>query len=806
MKSHARVVVIGGGVVGCSVLYHLARAGWSDVVLMERSELTSGSTWHAAGGMHALNGDVNMAALQSYTIKLYAEIEKESGQSCGIHRAGCIYLAGTDDRHDFFRSERAKARHIGIDMDFLSLDEAKKLVPIVDISRFKAALFDPNDGHVDPNGVTNAYAKAARARGAEIYRHTPVIETRPTKGGGWLVVTPQGSIEAEYVVNAGGLWAREVAALAGVRLPVVPMEHQYIVTNEIAEVAALDREIPMTIDFEGESYLRQEGKGLLIGTYEQDCRHWGLPETPADFGHELLPPDLDRISDAMEQAMLAYPCLVEGGVKRVVNGGMVFAPDGNPLIGPVRGLKNYFVACGVMAGFSQGGGVGLAVANWITDGEPGMDVFAMDVARFGDYATPAYVLTKTAENYRRRFAMMFPNEELPAARPLRTTPVYDRLAKKGAAFGAAYGWEYPLWYAGTGQKPQETPSYRRSEAFSHVAEECRNVRERVGLWETSSYCKFALSGAGAGDWLSGMVSNRLPAKDGRVVLCPMLTPKGRILGDLTAARLAPDMYLMFGSPGAVLYYQRWFEAHLPAASGISLRDVTAELAGFSISGPKARDLLAVLTGADVSNATLPFLGARYYPIGPVEALVLRVSFTGELGYEIYVPAPYQIGLYEWLVEAGKAYGMRPFGVRALNSLRLEKGYGGWGREYSQDYTPAEAGLGWLVKADKGDFIGRDAALRDQAAAPRRRLSILAVESGELDPWGGEPVFHDGKVTGRVTSAGYGHTVGKAIALTYLPAACAEASDGFEIEILGTRYRATRQAKPLYDPEGKRLRG
>jgi len=806
MKSHARVVVIGGGVVGCSVLYHLTRHGWSDVVLLERSELTSGSTWHAAGGMHALNGDVNMASLQSYTIKLYKEIEEESGQSCGIHRVGCVYLAGTEDRHDFFRSERAKARHIGIDMDFLSLDEVKRLVPIVDTSRFRAALFDPNDGHVDPNGVTNAYAKAARARGAEIYRHTPVVETRPAADGGWLVVTPQGTIAAEYVVNAAGLWAREVAALAGVRLPVVPMEHQYIVTNDIAEVASLPREIPMTIDFEGESYLRQEGKGLLIGTYEWDCRHWGLPETPKDFGHELISPDLDRISEAMEEAMLAYPCLREGGIKRIVNGGMVFAPDGNPVIGPVRGLRNYFVACGVMAGFSQGGGVGLAVSNWIVDGEPGMDVFAMDVARFGDYATPAYVLTKTEENYRRRFAMMFPNEELPAARPLRTTAVYDRLRAAGAAFGAVFGWEYPLWFAGVGETPVETPSYRRTEAFARVAAECKAVRESVGLWETSTYSKFEIAGADAAVWLSGIVANRLPRRDGRIVLCPLLTPNGRVLGDLTACRLAEDRYLMFGSPAAALFYQRWFEQHLSPGAAVTVRDVSADYAGFAISGPKAWDLLATLTGADVSDATLPFLAARTLRIGALEALTLRVSFTGELGYELYVPTACQLALYEAIMEAGHDFDLAHFGVRALNSLRLEKGYGSWGREYTQDYTPNEAGLGRLIKLDKPDFIGDEAARRDLASPPKRRLSILTVDSGEVDPWGGEPVFFAGEVAGRVTSAAYGHTVGKAIALTYLPAACADATEGFEVEILGRRCTARREARPLYDPDGRRLRG
>jgi dimethylglycine dehydrogenase len=800
MKSHARVVVIGGGVVGCSVLYHLAKRGWSDVVLCERSELTSGSTWHAAGGMHTINGDANVSSLQAYTIKLYEEIERESGQSCGIHRVGCLYLAGTELRRDYFKSECAKALHIGLDLVPVTMDEVRRINPLVDTSRFIAAMFDPNDGHVDPSGVTQAYAKAARKRGAEIYRQTPVIELKRA-GDGWLVVTPQGTIAADYVVNAAGLWAREVALLAGIRLPIVPMEHQYVVTEPIAAVAALDREIPMTIDFEGESYLRQEQKSLLIGTYEQACKHWSVAGTPKDFGHELIAPDLDRMSDGLEVAMQVYPCLREGGIKRVINGGMVFAPDGNPTIGPVPGVRNFFCACGVMAGFSQGGGVGLAVANWIVDGEPGMDVFAMDVARFGDFATDAFVLTKTEENYRRRFAMTCPNEELEAARPLRTTPIYDRLRRKGALFGSNYGWEYPLWFGADGMTPRETPTFRRSESFPAVAEECRAVRTGVGLWETSTYCKFEVSGTGAAAWLDRLVTNKLPSP-GRIGLCPLLTPSGRLLGDFTVARLGPDRFLMIGSPQAENFYTRWFDLH--AGPGVGVRAVTGDHAGFSISGPKARDLLAKVTGEDVSNAGLPFLAIRRMAIGLAPVLVIRISFTGELGYEIYMAPEYQPRVHDTLVEAGGALGLRHFGARALNSLRLEKGYGAWGREYTQDYTPAEAGLGRFVRFDKGDFIGRDAARAASAAPPSRRLSILAVESGSIDPLGNEPVLADGKAIGRVTSGGHGHWVERNIALAYLPGA--EQGKPIEIEILGERFPARVLAEPLYDPEGQRLRG
>jgi dimethylglycine dehydrogenase len=805
MKTHVRAAVIGGGVVGCSVLYHLARLGWTESALFERSELTSGSTWHAAGGMHTINGDVNMSHLQAYTVRLYAELEKESGQSCGIHRVGCLYVAASPLRHEFFRAERSKARHLGLDLEFVSLAEARRINPLMATSHVVAALFDPNDGHVDPSGVTQAYAKAARARGAEIYRHTPVIELKPTKDGHWDVVTPRGTVRAEVVVNAAGLWAREVGRMAGVRVPVIPMEHQYIVTNRIQAVVDLDHEIPMTIDFEGESYLRQEGHALVIGTYEHDCRHWGVQGTPPDFGHELLPADVDRMADGLAVALERYPCLKEGGVKRVVNGGMVFAPDGNPTIGPVKGLPGYFLACGVMAGFSQGGGVGLAVAQWIVDGEPGVDVYAMDVARFGDHVTDAYVLEKTTENYRRRFAITCPNEELPAARPLRASPVHPRLAAEGAVFGATWGWEYPLWYAPAGTPAVETPSFRRSNAHGPVAEECRAVRTAVGLWETSTYSKFEIAGPKAEAWLDGLVANRLPAAVGRTTLCPMLSRKGRLFGDVTVTRTGPETFLMVGSAHAVVTYGRWFQAHRPPR-GVAIRDRTVELPGFAVAGPRARELLAAVTGADVSPAALPFLASRRLAIGLADALVIRIGFTGELGYEIYVAPELQLHVWERLREAGEPLGLRLFGARALNSLRLEKGYGAWSREYTLDYTPREAGLGHLVKPDKGRFVGRAAAVRDAKRKPKRRLVLLEVDARDADCVGGEAVLRGDSVVGRVTSGGYGHWVGKSLALAYVTAPAADELEGFAVDLLGDRLSARRLGEPPHDPAGARMRG
>jgi dimethylglycine dehydrogenase len=803
MKSHTRVVVIGGGVIGCSVLYHLTRLGWGDVVLLERTELTAGSTWHAAGGVHTLNGDPNVAALQDYTIKLYADIERESGVSCGIHRTGCLYLAVSDREIDFFKGERAKARHLRLALDFISVDEARRLNPLVETSDYRAAMFDPNDGHIDPSGVTNAYAQCARKAGAQIYRHAPVTAVTRLPSAEWSVETPAGSIRCEYVVNAGGLWAREVGRLMGYELPIVPMEHQYIVTNDIPALSALEREIPAAVDFDGAAYLRQEGHGLLLGTYEQNCRHWAVSGTPQDFGQELLPADLERIAAPLHKVMERMPAIGETGIKRIVNGGMVFAPDGNPVIGPIPGQPTAYVAAGVMAGFSQGGGVGLALAHWIVEGEPGMDVFAMDIARFGDFATRAYVLEKTRENYRRRFVLPCPNEELEAARPLRTTPAHDALVASGALMGAAGGWEVPLWFADSPTDAHEAPSFRRTRAFGATAEECRAVRHRVGLWETSSYCKMRISGRGATKWLNQVVANHVPAP-GRVALCPMLTTRGRILGDVSVTALAEDHLLLMGSPAAELLYLRWLHSLHPP-SNVKVTSATNSYCGISVTGPLAREVLQSVSSDDFSDGCFPFLAAREVSVGLAPAVAIRVSFTGELGYELYVQPDYHLHLYQTLIRAGRAFGMRQFGARALNSLRMEKGYGGWGREYTQDYTPVEAGLMRLVRTDKPNFVGRQAVLDQLAQPPSKKLRLLRIESKDPDPVGGEPVLCRGEALARLTSAAYAHTFGLSLGLAYLPAAVDSATDDLEVELLGSRVPARVLDEPPYDSRGTRIR-
>jgi dimethylglycine dehydrogenase len=808
MKSHVRVAVIGGGVVGCSVLFHLAKAGWKDIALIERLELTSGSSWHAAGGFHTLNGDPNVAKLQSYTVQLYKEIEEISDQSCGLHITGGMMLAGTPERMDFLKLAHAKGRYLGMETEIIDAAEAKRRLPLLDERHFLGAMYDPLEGHLDPSGTTHAYAKAARSFGAEIYRQTRVVELNARPDGGWDVVTDKGTVVADHVVNAGGLWAREVGRMVGIELPVLAMEHHYIVTEDMPEVAevnaATGKEIVHVIDFEGEVYLRQEGKGILLGCYERQGVPWAPDSTSWDFGPELLAEDLDRIGPSLEVSFKHFPAMAKAGIKRVVNGPFTFTPDGNPLVGPVRGLKNYWVACGVMAGFSQGGGVGLALANWMIEGDPGFDVWGMDVSRYGDWATMAYTNAKVRENYSRRFRIRFPNEELPAARPLRTVPIHDELAGENAVFGASYGLEYPLWFAPKGMPAEETVTYRRSNAFPVVAGECKAVRSGVGLMETSGYGRYEVTGPDAEGFLERLLANRLPA-NGRIVLAPMLNEQGKLIGDFTVGRLARDRFFIVGSGPAEAYHLRWFERQRGSLS-VSIRPATAERAGLAIAGPKSRELLARLVREDLSTKMFPFLSIAEMAIGMVPCLVSRISFTGELGYEIWCAPDSQRLLYRTLRDAGSDLGLTLFGTQALLSLRLEKGFGTWAREYRPIYGPEEAGLRRFVRVEKDDFIGRAAAQAERQSGGERRLVLFDVDASDADAFGDEPIWQGGKVVGWITSGGYGHTVSKSLALGYVPRELAEQTSGFEIEIIGERRGARILAQPPCDPSGVRMRG
>ncbi len=817
LKSSARVVVIGGGVVGASVLYHLTKAGWTDVVLLERKELTHGSTWHAAGGMHTLNGDPNVAKLQQYTVNLYKEIEAESGQNCSIHLPGGIMLADTPERLDWLKMAQARGRYLGMGLEMISMKEAAELHPLLDPQYFLGCLYDPDEGHVDPSGVTHAYALCARNRGAEVYRHTMVENLTQRPDGTWTVHTNKGTIHAEHVVNAGGLWAREVGRMVGIELPVLAFEHMYLLTEDMPEIVEYreknGKELPMSVDFAGESYFRQEGDSMLLGSYEWDCVPWSPKQTPWDFGAQLLTPDLERLEKPLGIAFEHYPRLQEIGIKRVINGPFTFAPDGNPLVGPVRGLRNFWTACGVMAGLSQGGGVGLALAAWMTEGDPGMDIWGMDVARYGDYATLGYTALKARENYQRRFRITFPNEELPAGRPLLTTPVYERQSRENAVWGAAAGLEAPLWFQEAGKEPVENVTFKRSNAFPVVGDECRAVRQRVGLTEVSNFAKYEVTGSGAEAWLSTLLTQRMP-KIGKVALTAMLNHRGRIEGEFTVARLAHDHFFLFGSLPAEVHHSRWFMHHLPTDGSVQFAVRGLSLTGLSIAGPHARDVLAKITDADVSNEAFPFMSFRKLEFGMIPAMCGRLTYSGDLGYELWVAPEHQLGLFNRIMEAGEEFGIRLFGMRALLSLRLEKSFGTWYREYRPIYTPLEAGILSYIKLDH-DFIGRAAHEAELAKGPDRRLVTFVVDvapgDDAADVIGDEPVWHTDKdgnasVVGWITSGGYAHFVEKSVALGYIPATlAAKGTDGFEIEIIGERRPARLQHEPLFDPSGSRMR-
>ena len=795
MQTTTRVAIIGGGVVGCSVLYHLTKLGWSDVMLLERSELTSGSTWHAAGGFHTLNGDTNMAALQGYTIKLYRELEAITGMSCGLHHVGGVTLADNQDRFDMLVAERAKHRYMGLETEIIGPDEIAKIAPVTNIDGIIGGLYDPLDGHLDPSGTTHAYAKAARMGGAHIETHCKVLSTTQRADGTWDLVTDKGAVHAEHIVNAAGLWAREVGAMAGVYFPLVPMEHQYIVTEDVPQISAIidaGGEHPHVMDPAGESYLRQEGRGLCIGFYEQTCRPWAVNGTPWDFGHELLANDFDKIEDSIAFAYKRFPALESAGVKSVIHGPFTFAPDGNPLVGPVPGMRNYWSACAVMAGFSQGGGVGLALAQWMVEGEAERDVFAMDCARFGSWITPGYTVPKVIENYQRRFSVSYPNEELPAARGLRRTPMYDHFSTMGAVWGAQFGLEVPNYFAQAGEAHFETPSFRRSNAWDAVKREVKAVRSAVGINEVHNFSKFSVSGPNARAWLDRIMAGRIP-QIGRLSLTPMLSPKGKLIGDFTVSCIREDLFQLTASYGSQAYHQRWFEQNM--APGVTLQNISDQRTGFQIAGPQAAKVLQACTTANVAD--IKFLDVIELVVGSTACLVQQVSYTGDHGFEIYCDPMAQRALWDTLWEAGQPYGITPFGMRAMMSLRLDRFFGSWLSEFSPDYTAAETGLDRFIRFSKNvDFIGRSAAEAERLTPPERQLVVFEVEARDADVVAYEPVFINGTVQGFCTSGGYSHHAEKSIAFAFLPRAVVTDDLSVEIEILGQLRPARRLLEPL----------
>ena len=844
MKTHAKAIVIGGGVVGCSVLYHLAKAGWKDIILIERSELTSGSSWHAAGGFHTLNGDPNVAKLQAYTVGLYKELEELSGQSCSLHLTGGVMMADSPERMDFLRMTHARGRCLGMETELITPSEAKAMFPLMDESHFVGALWDPVEGHLDPSGTTHAYAKAAQVLGAEIELRNPVLEITQDTDGMWNVVTKNGTIKTEHVVNAGGLWAREVGRMVGLELPLLAMEHMYLLTDDMPEVTEFNsetgRELVGVIDFKGEIYTRQERNGLLLGTYEKACKPWSPINTPWDFGHELLQPDLDRITPSLEVGFKHFPAFEKAGIKQIINGPFTFAPDGNPLIGPVPGLTNYWSACAVMAGFSQGGGVGLALANWMVDGDPGFDVFAMDVSRFGEWATIKYTNAKVRENYSRRFSISFPNEELPAARPQQTTPLYDIMLNENfAVMGDTWGLETPLWFAPSKKEAHDVLSFHRSNDFKHVAAEVEAVRNSVGVTEISNFAKYEVSGADAEAFLNYLMTNNMP-KLGSIILTPMLNENGKLIGDFTIAKASENRFLIFGSLSATKYHMRWFEKHSKFYKSLKIKRFDMTLHGLSIAGPNSRKVLQKLVDEDISNSRFQFMSFREMDVNGAPCMINRLSYSGDLGYEIWMAPEYQRKVYRGIKKQGAEFNIKDFGMRALLSMRLEKNFPSWFAELRPIYGPYESRMERFIKINKSKFIGQKAAKQELLDGPKISRTSFIIDADTSDVSGDEPIWaktekvydfidpphkhgakrfnskgnelsssnsqQDGKwkVVGWVTSGGYAHSIKASMAQGYIPTDLSQITQKglFEIEILGKRYPCQIMDNPPFDPLGK----
>ena len=800
MRTHAQAVVIGGGVIGCSILYHLAKLGWSDVALLERDELTSGSTWHAAANIHGLHDSTNISRIQHYTMNLYNELEEETGQSCGVYQPGSLYLAQTIEREHQLRLQAAKAKFYGMNFHEVDRAEAEVLHPLVNYDGIRCIMFEPDGGNVDPSGVTNAYAIGARQKGAEIIRFCPVTATIREPDGTWIVETLKGNIKTEWVINAAGLWGREVAALAGINLPLLPTEHQYFVTETIADIAAMDRRLPSVADRDGEYYLRQEGQGLLVGAYEKDVRFWAEDGTPQGFGHELFADDLERIEPNMMRAIDRVPAVGEAGIKRVINGPMIWSPDSNVLFGPHPDLSNYFCCNGIIPGFSQSGGMGLMAAEWITSGESTYDMFAWDVARFGKWADAKFTKARVGDQYANRFKIHFPGEERDAGRPVRVRSVYEQQKDLGAVFGLNYGWEHPLYfYADT----PESAGFTRQPWFDAAGREARMLRDTVGVIDISNFAKYRCTGAGAESWLNAVFANNMPKAVGRSCLTPLIGVNGGIAGDFTVTRMGEDEFWIIGSGMAERYHQRFWKM-VPMDADVMFESMTDAWCGFNIAGPLARKALQTLTNTSLETADFPFMRSKWLDIAGVKCLSLRVSFTGDLGWEIHCKEGDQAAVYKALLDAVAGEGGGPVGSRALMSLRVEKGYGSWGREYSPEYWPQEVGLDRLIKIEK-DFLNKNSYLKVKDNPSREVLSLIHVQDvTTADATGGEPVFlPDGTPVGRVTSGTYGYSVDMSLALGYLKDT--PAGTLVDVMILGIPHRGVVLAEPPFDSKGERLR-
>ena len=807
MSEHYRIAIIGGGIVGVATAYHLAKRGESDVVIAERAELTSGSTWHAAGNLPHFAGSYNMMKLHKDSKDLYRELEARHGD-IGMHLTGSVRLAHSRDRMDEYRRMAALAAQAGVEFAVLTPDEMAARFPWLQLHDLEGGLWDPHDGDIDPTSVTNAMARDARELGVTIKRNAPVTSVKHMDSGRWELETPGGTISAEIIVNAAGFRAPEVAAMVGHCVPIASMEHQYLVTDDIPELVGRTDKIAMVRDPDTSYYLRHERDGIIIGPYEHDGRLWAEDGVPESFGQELLPPDLDRIADYVADALERVPLAADAGIKTIINGPITYTPDGLPLIGPAPGYDNYFLNCGSSFGITQGGGSGKFAAEWILNGHTSLDMIELDPRRFGDFPTPEWTAARCKDIYDNEYAIGYPNEYSmrPAGRPTRTMPAHIRHQSAGAQFYSAFGWERPAWFAGAGEAP-ETFSFRRTNAFDAIARECRAVRQAAGLLDLSPFSKFDVTGPGAEAYLDAIGGNRMPRRTGGIVLTHALTPDGGILSEFTVTRLGPEHFYLVSAAAAEAHDGDLLRQALPDDGSVEIENITHDYGTLVLAGPRSRDILGQLTAADLGSATFPWLTSQEIEVAGVAVRALRVNFVGELGWELHHPVAGQLAIYDALVEAGAAHGLTPFGMRAMDSLRLEKMYRGWRTDLTTEYSLVEAGMERFVRFDKNvDFTGRDALAGQAANGAPHSLVCLEIDAADADAIALEPVFGEGgNWIGSVATGGYAHHLGKSLALAYVKSEKAVAGASVAVELVGERRPAIIHTEPLYDPGNERLR-
>ena len=810
MKTHAQVVVIGGGAVGCSALYHLTQLGVTDAVLLERDELTAGSTWHAAGNCPNFSTSWNLIKLQRHSTRLYSELAARVGYEINYHITGSVRLAHTADRVDEFRHVVSQARAQGIEFDMLTPAEITAHHPFLKTDGIIAGLYDPFDGDIDPAQLTQALAKGARDAGAQVHRNTRVTAITRTPAGEWRVETNQGVITAQSVINAAGYRGGEIAAMVGEYLPMVTLSHQYLVTEDIPELVARGAaRLPLVRDPDVSYYLRQERHGLILGPYEwQATAHW-LQGIPDEFANQLFDDDTGRLEKYIEAACERVPILATVGVKTVINGPIPYAPDGNPLIGPAPGLPGFFHCCAFTFGIAQAGGAGKMIAEWVAHGQPEWDMWPLDSRRYLEFANHKFTLAKAIETYQHEYGIGYPAEERPAGRPAKSSPVYQRLKDKGARFGARGGWERAVYFpATTDAVGDREVSFRRPAWHASIGRECQAVQERVAVLDLPGFTKFEVTGPGAAAWLDHMIAGTVP-RPGRTALNYFCAPSGGIVTEMTLTGFAPDRYWLISAAAGERHDEHWLREHLPAArSDVRIENLSACYGTLIVVGPKSRELLAALTPTDLSNAAFPWLSTRPVEIAYTKAIALRVNYMGELGWELHIPVEHLLSVYDLLWEAGEKFGIADFGLYAMDSLRLEKCYRSWKADLTTEYTPFMATLDRFVKLDKpAGFIGQEALRREAAAGPRERFVPLIVDAADADAAAVSIVFTPKakEPVGLVTSGGYGYRLKRSIALAYIRTDLAVPGTELEIEILGTRRRAVVGREPLYDPDNARLR-